>query len=157
MLLRITKNTGKPNVVLYKRDNGSETWMKADDFFVRHDLSHFAVEKKMGYKTAFMGMLNSGIDIQDFENREKRKQLVLTQEACNAENMANLFLIEMAQGNFEDFNQVAASTFPNISHQYSPPTLATAQIEDARMYVRELIMSWNTLAPGETMTLTFEI
>jgi hypothetical protein len=44
MQLRITKNTGKPHTILFERDDGSETWMPADDFFVLHDLSHYAIE-----------------------------------------------------------------------------------------------------------------
>ena len=106
MEMRITKNTAKAHVILYKRNNGTETWMPADDFFVRHDLSHYAIEKTLDYTTAFMGMLNAGMDIRDFENREKRKQLTITQEAWYAENMANLFLIEVSQGYFDNFNQV---------------------------------------------------
>jgi hypothetical protein len=45
MELRITKNISKPHIILYKRDNDTETWMYADDYFVRHDLSHYALEK----------------------------------------------------------------------------------------------------------------
>src|SRR6478672_10525140 len=103
MLLRITKNKGKPHIILYRRDNGSETWMYADDYFVRHDLSHYCLEKLLGYGKAFMGMLNNGMDIKDFEDREKRKKLTVTSEAMYAENMANLFLMELTQGNFENF------------------------------------------------------
>jgi len=33
------------------------------------------IEKTPGYITAFMGILNNGMDIKDFENREKRKLL----------------------------------------------------------------------------------
>ncbi len=44
MQMRITKNSGKPHIIKYIRDNGTETWMYSDDFFVQHDLSHFAIE-----------------------------------------------------------------------------------------------------------------
>jgi hypothetical protein len=66
MILRVTKHQGKPHIILYKRDDGTETWMHADDYFVRHDLSHYAIEKMLNYKTAFMGMLNQGMNIRDF-------------------------------------------------------------------------------------------
>ena len=51
MEMRITKNIDKPHIILYERNNGSHTWMYADEFFVMHDLSHYALENKLGYKT----------------------------------------------------------------------------------------------------------
>ena len=84
MKLQITKNSYKKHTILYRRDDESETWMHADDFFVHHDLSHYALEKTLGYKTAFMGMLNNGMEIKDFEDREKRKQIAITKEAVYA-------------------------------------------------------------------------
>ena len=109
--MEITKNIGKPHVICYMRDDGSKTWMHADNFFVRHDLSHYAIEKILGYTTAFMGMLNNGMDIKDFENREKRKKITMTKEAMNSEQMANLFLMEVAQGDLADFNDTLKQTF----------------------------------------------
>jgi hypothetical protein len=155
MELRITKNTGKPHIVLYKRNDGTSTWMHADDFFVRHDLSHYAIEKTLGYTTAFMGMLNNGMDIKDFENRDKRKLLTITKEAWYAENMANLFLIESAQGNFDDFNGVAVAAFTNRSVDFPPPELSAAAVDTVRDFLRKLVRSWDCLPAGETMLLTF--
>src|ERR1700679_3535377 len=108
MQLRFTKNSGKPHVLLYRRDDRTETWMSAGEFFVRHDLSHYAIEKTLGYTTAFMGMLNNGMDIKDFEDRDKRLRIPLTAEGIYAENMANLFLMEIAQGGMEDMTQIIA-------------------------------------------------
>ncbi len=50
MLMEITKNEGKPHIISYARDDGTITWMHSDDFFVRHDLSHYVIEKQLGYK-----------------------------------------------------------------------------------------------------------
>ena len=72
MLIRITKNTDKPHILKYIRDNGTNTWIHADDFFIQHDISHFALETILTYKTAFNGMINSGMNITDFESKEKR-------------------------------------------------------------------------------------
>jgi hypothetical protein len=44
-------------------------------------------------------MLNDGMDIKDFEDKEKRMRgLQVTDEACYAENMSNLFLTERTAG-----------------------------------------------------------
>lgn len=32
MEMHITKNTAKAHVILYKRNNGTQTWMPANDF-----------------------------------------------------------------------------------------------------------------------------
>ena len=156
MLLQLTKNRDKPHVIKYIRDNGTETWMYSDDFFVIHDLSHYVIEKTLGYTTAFYGMLNNGMAIQDFEDREKRNALLITNEACYAENMANLFLIEIAQGDFEDFNTVSREAFTTSNQKYPPPVLKDAEIKNIRNYLKQLILQWKDLPVGNSLQLTFE-
>jgi hypothetical protein len=157
MLMRITKNTGKPHIIKYIRDNGTETWMYSDDFFVRHDLSHFAIESVMEYRTAFNGMLNAGMDIKDFEDKEKRAKLIVTDEACYAENMSNLFLTEILQGEFEDFNAVQQNSFTALNTQCRTITLNDEKIKAIRNYLRQLLAQWNEMPVGETMELTFNV
>ena len=155
MQIRFTKNTGKQNVIKYIRDNGTVTWMYCDDFFIRHDLSHYALEKILGYKTAFNGMLNAGMDIRDFEDKEKRAKLSVTAEAWYAENLANLFLIEIAQGHFDDFNQVQQACFVSFNQQYPPVVLPDEKIKEVRDHLSELLAQWKALPSGETLELTF--
>jgi len=114
MLLQLTKNNNKPHIIKYIRDNATTTWMYCDVFFVRHDLSHYAIEKTLGYTTAFNGMKNNGTDIKNFEHREKGKAMHNTDEAWYAENMANFFLIEIAQGQLDDFNTVQQGAFESL-------------------------------------------
>ena len=130
--------------------------MHADDFFVHHDLSHYAIEKILGYKTAFMGMLNNGMEINDFENQEKRKQIAITEEAVYAENMANLFLMETAQGNFEDFNKILQDSFRPMHKNLSAPILTEKEIFCVRKYLKQLITEWKELPAGERIYLDYE-
>jgi hypothetical protein len=155
MQLSITKNTNKPHVLLYKRDNGTETWMSTGEFFVRHDLSHYAIEKTLGYNTAFMGMINNGMDIRDFEDRNKRLSIPLTAEGVYAENMANLFLMEIAQGETEDMNQVIQNSFVNMGLSHDPVRLSEIELKAIRSFLRQLLDNWNTLPAGQTMVLDF--
>ncbi len=156
MELRITKNLDKPHTIAYTRDDGTITWMPASDFFVLHDLSHFAIEKELGYTTAFMGMLNNGMDIKDFEDREKRKSITITREAGLAENMANLFLTEKMQGQFSDFNQVLASAFVNMAGDTALPSLKETEIDNVRNAFASLVHTWDMLAVGETLALNID-
>ena len=157
MQIRFTKNTGKQNVIKYIRDNGTETWMYCDDFFIRHDLSHYALEKILGYKTAFNGMLNAGMDIRDFDDKEKRTKLSVTAEAWYAENLANLFLIEIAQGAFDDFNQVQQTSFVSFNQQYPPIILPDEKIKEVRHHLTDLLAKWKALPSGETLELSFSL
>lgn len=155
MELQITRNSDKPHVIKYIRDDSTVTWMNADDFFVQHDLSHYAIEKILHYTSAFMGMLNKGMDIKDFENREKRKQITDTQEAMYAENMANLFLMEIVQGNFDDFNEVSKQAFETMNTIYLAPSLSEKEISAIRILLRRLLNGWKELPDGQTMILNF--
>ncbi|MEO8171808.1 MAG: hypothetical protein ABI581_01950 [Sediminibacterium sp.] len=155
--MRIKKNTSKPHVIKYIRNNGTDTWMYSDEFFVRHDLSHYAIESIMQYRTAFNGMLNNGMDIKDFEDKEKRARIPITDEACYAENFSNLFLTEILQGEFDDFNAVQQDSFNGMNTQFKPLTLGEEKITGIRNYLRRLLQQWNELPAGETMELTFEL
>ena len=157
MLLQLTKNINKPHIIKYIRDNGTNTWMYGDDFFVRHDLSHYAIEKTLGYTTAFNGMINNGMDIKDFEHREKRKVMHITDEGWYAENMANLFLIEIAQGQLDDFNAVQQGAFESLQTKFPKITLAGGMINGIRTYLRELLQKWDELTAGETLELSINV
>lgn len=155
MELRISKHTDKPHTLLYRRDNGTETWMAADEFFVRHDLSHYALEKTLGYSTAFMGMLNGGMELNDFTDRARRRATPLSNEAVYAENMANLFLMELAQGRLDDFNGVLSAAFNPMGTAATPVRLSAEQLTGVRALFSRLLDEWQELPAGETMTLEF--
>ena len=157
MLIRITKNTNKLHILKYIRNNGTETWMYSDDFFIQHDLSHFALETILQYRTAFNGMINNGMNINDFESKEREASLNITDEAWYAENMANLFLLEIVQGEFEDFNQVQQQTFASCKHDFPIITLTDSKIHATRNYLRHLLLQWKELLPNETLELTFNL
>jgi len=157
MLLKLTKNNNKLHIIKYIRDNGTTTWMYGDDFFVRHDLSHYAIEKTVGFTTAFNGMINNGMDINDFEDREKRNAMHITDEAWYAENMANLFLMEMAQGQLDDFNAVQQDAFASLQTQFSKITLAGGMINRIRTCLLELLQKWDELPASETIELPISV
>ena len=157
MVIQLTKNRTKPHIIKYIRDNGTETWMYSDDFFVRHDISHFILESVLGYHTAFNGMINQGMDIRDFENKEKRAALTVTDEAYYAENLANLFLIELAQGEFNDFNRIQQDAFVSWNTRFPVIFLANDKIAQIRTQLRKLLHQWEVLPEGEKMELIFEV
>jgi hypothetical protein len=157
MTLKVTKNEGKAHTVLYIRDDGSRSWMQADDFFVLHDISHYVIEKTLGYGTAFFGMINNGMDLKDFENREKRKRITLTYEATCAENMANLFLMEQLQGLFEDFNRTLAEAFLSRDGGFIAPVISEKDLEAIRKELGQWITAWKTATPGTHFLMEYDL
>ncbi len=155
MQLRISKYLEKPHTLLYRRDDGTETWMASEEFFVRHDLSHYAIEKTLGYRKAFLGMLNAGMDIKAFEDRNTRLQLEVSAEAGWAENMPNLFLMGTAQGEVNDFNAVLTESFVRIGAAAAPTYLSDEEIAAIRSLLKRLLADLAALPVGETLVLEF--
>jgi len=155
MVMKFTRNGDKPHVICCQRDGGTQTWMHADEFFVLHDLSHYVLEKALGYQTAFMGMLNNGMDIKDFEDREKRMRITVTLEARHAENMANLFLMEQFQGRLENFNQVCLEAFQSANPGFPAPVIGEQDVSAIRMELAKQVRAWSALQAGQTMELPF--
>ena len=88
---------------------------------------------------------------------QKRNQMTISKEAWYSENMANLFLMEISQGEFDNFNEVVNETFRTANKQYSPPVLSNEEIIGIRMYLRELLRVWNELSPGIKMSLSIKL
>jgi len=157
MKLNFKKNEGKRHVVTYHRDNGTKTCMPADDFFIAHDLSHFAIEKTMGYKTAFYGMINGGIELFDFLDKQKREAMHFTDEAINAESMANLFLIDSNQGRIEGFHQLQNDVLRTGFPRAQSVMLTEEEIDTIRNYFSELLSQWYLLRPNEFLQLEIDV
>ncbi len=102
-------------------------------------------------------MINDGMNIRDFENKETRITMSITPEAWYAENMANLLLIEIEQGNFEDFNLVQQETLRAMNKNLTAPLLSPEKIADMRVYLRHLLQQWNQLPAGQTLELLFSL
>lgn len=72
MRLRFARGKdGSPNVLTCFRDDGTAAWMPLDDFFPLHDLTHYAVERTLGYHDAFFGLIARGWDIRDFTDKAR--------------------------------------------------------------------------------------
>jgi hypothetical protein len=155
--IQIKKRGNSKHIISYVRDGLEAYWIEADNFLVLHDLCHFAIETTLGYKTAFWGLVNSGINPSDFEDKKKRDRLNLSNEAWYAEHLANLFLIEYSQGAFENINEVFKQCM--IEHN---PNIAMKQFSDTdiaaiRTSLYHLIDNWNMVEEGNFFSLEFKI
>lgn len=155
MEITIKKRKDKKNIISYKRMSGDDCWLEADDFLVMHDLSHFAIEKALGYKTAFWGMIKDGIHPSAFENKQERDKLLISNEAWHTEYLANLFLIELTQGKFENINEILAECIKERSAFLDIPELSKDQIENIRNGLEQLVRDFKNLSQNDFIKLEF--
>ena len=154
MKIQIKKDSGR-NTITYKRKGLEDAWIVADDFLVMHDLSHYVIEKTMNYGNAFWGMIKSGIHPEEFLIKERREKIITSDQAWYAEHMANLILMELSQGIFEDFNSVLQQTLKTTNPNQPLIQISAEKIDIIRKLYRELIDKWKMLENGELMLLEF--
>lgn len=71
MRIRFSKSrANKPPMLICLRDDGSSTWQASYDYFVYHDLIHYAVETTLHYRNAFWGLVAQGRDLDSFGTRD---------------------------------------------------------------------------------------
>lgn len=155
MTITFKKRIDRKHVITYSTHLGVEHWFEADDFLVLHDLSHFALESVLHFRTAFWGLMQQGIPQEVFENKEARNALSLSHEAWYAEHLANLFLMELSQGKWEDINEIFESSLRQTQSDIPLFYLDNKDVEKIRALLVRLVAKWNSLCSGEKMVLDF--
>ncbi|HWD40566.1 MAG TPA: hypothetical protein VG944_17085 [Fimbriimonas sp.] len=139
------------------RDDGSSTGMASSEFFVRHDLGHYAIEAALSSKQAFWGLIASGWDIDSFEEREPgtRKSRTLPPEAVEVEVLAGLLDFDRASGRMAPAD--LRNTLKEMSESMNcrPPDIGIEVLLSIQNMQKELIRRWEDLAPGDTLELKF--
>ena len=155
MKISFKKREVSKNIISYQRPPYLDQWVAADDFLILHDLSHYAIETQLGYQSAFWGLIKSGIHPSVFENKEARDKILVSNEAWYAECLANLFLLELTQGELEEFNEVFHQSLEQMSKNIPEMNLSADQINDIRDYYKQLVNAWKMLEPNKEMVLHF--
>ena len=155
MKVELQKNSGSKNIIRFFTKDDKIEWAYGDDFMILHDLSHYTIEKTLGYTTAFFGLIQSGVKIKDFNDKELRGKMNLTNEAWYAEGLANLILIEYTQGAFENFNEVFKSTLNKTNPTIPSLTISDKNLVETRILYDDLVKKWKTLEVKQTMVLEF--
>jgi len=155
MEISFTKKELNKHVITCKRNDGSVTWMQSDDFFVRHDLMHYAVETTLNFRNGFYGILDSGINISDFEIPEKRRTFNLSTEALHAESLVGLISTELSQGNFESLQDTIDEMYTINYPAVKAPAIDNASISQIKQKYHELILDWLKLPQNQKLVLQF--
>ncbi len=155
MKIIFRKKIGSKNIISYQRPPFPNQWVEADYFLILHDLSHYAIETKLAYQSAFWGLIKSGIHPSVFENKEARDKILISNEAWYAECLANLFLLELTQGELEEFNEVFHQSLEQMNKNIPEMNLSADQINGIRDYYKQLVNAWKMLEPNKEMVLHF--
>lgn len=156
MVVRFTKarHEDRPHTFTCIRDDGSTTGMPSSGFFVRHDLTHYAVETVLGLGEAFYGLLSQGWEISSFEERQpgSRKARAVPPGAMLAECLAGLLDLDLVASPTpaEELIELLRDRLGADTRLPSPE-----EIGEIRCRRAELMERWSALAPGETLELTF--
>lgn len=137
------------------RPDGSITWMTTTPFFTAHDLAHYVVETKLIIDTGFYGMLANGMDITDFENKQKFKPSELPAETIHVEHLVNLLLTEISsrrQG--EDLQNI----FDEVCRNSGLPqfSIGSKMLDEMRSELNTLLQRWTELPEGQTLQFYFK-
>ncbi len=157
MLIRLTKESErKPGVTAFVRSDGSSNWQKSSDFFARHDLIHYAVETRLGYRKAFLGLVAAGRDLDSFGTQNGIKD-VYTQEEIWAEEIVGTCQLPVAadESSPNSSELLAFLTERFKDKDLPPPAITEKELSEIRYRVHELHRSWELLPEGETLELTF--
>jgi len=145
--IQIVKQPDHAGVLRCIRPDGSVTWQKRTKHaahFALHDLTHYAVERSLGYRRGFFGLIAEGWDEGDTTGNGARGEL--PPETLEVERLVGLFDAERASGaewSAADFNES------------SPRALTEAELRAIRSLRAELFEAWSATAPGEALTLEF--
>lgn len=156
MLIRFTRaKNDRPHTFTCIREDGTTSGMRSSAFFVRHDLTHYAVETVLKLGEGFYGLVASGWDISSFEEREpgSRKSRKLPPQALFAEFLVGTLDLETFPGmvSNEDLRGNLMANCGNLG----VPMPTDEQLERIRKEKARLLEVWAQASPGEVLELSF--
>ena len=162
MVIRFTKRRDGNTVLRCDRADGTSTWQRQDgtlaSHFPYHDMTHYAVETEMGFRSGFFGLIASGWEIAETTGKSPRGPI--PEEARAVETVVGLFDVQRSLGVEWTADQVNdhARTYVSARGGKGPEIrrLEDDEIVRVRARVGELVQRWNDLAPGETLELPFD-
>ena len=126
-------------------------------FFPIHDLSHYAVETVLGFRSGFYGLVAAGWDIADTTGKGARGPL--PEEAVEVEYIVGALGSERAGDvacSAAQFNE-QASLFAQTRGLPAPRALTDDELNRVRTRIYELCAQWSELAPDSTLQLPFPL
>ena len=151
MRIELKKDAGNTGTLTFIRGDGSRCWHKLTPYFAMHDLMHYCVETRLGYRNAFIGLIAAGRSVEDFE--EKAKDWV-PPEAVVVEAITGALQLEMAgSADPADFDVQLQAACDGLG--LTKPTITTEAMNEIRAEHARLLGEWHFLPAGQTLVLTW--
>lgn len=160
--IRMSKKNDGTIVIAYTRPDGTSTWQRGKhDFFAYHDLEHYAIETTLGLKSAFLGMMGRGWDLEDFGSPWPRGKFP-------EDALEDLMLAECLAGAM-DLNRVGSYDLPaeqvnetlrEILSQYGVTLqrrITTAEMERIRAMTADLHERWQNVPVDGSLEIAFPL
>lgn len=160
LLIRIKKKTDGSAALSCLRADGSSTWQRQEGvqgrFFPIHDLTHYAVETVLGHRRGFYGLVAEGWNLTDFGAPWPKGRLPADLDP--SELIVGFLDMERAAGvewSADDHNEKAR--FYYQEHGLSGSCrVSEEELGRIRALLRELVVQWRALPPGEALELALE-
>ena len=156
MEIKLTKNSSGDHILSCKRNDGTITWKQVTNFFISHDICHYAVETVIPFNNAFFGMVAAGIDIENFDLPKDQRNFQFSEEAILAEHLVNLLTIEISQGKMENLLELFSGIYEEHVGTNLYKIVTKEKLEEIRTKFSGLMQQWRSLPENQTMTLLFE-
>ena len=153
--IRLTMRDPATYVISCRRPDGTVTWQKQlggkASFFPLHDLTHYAVETVLGYRSGFYGLVAQGWNVTDFGAPWPRGRLPA--DADPAE-----FIVGFLDAERASRDQWSAEELNDKLRLHGVPDsrfVTEAQLQAIRALRGELFERWRAVVPGAALELTF--
>lgn len=162
MKIVLKKRLQAPSIITIIRADGSRTWNKIHRGLETHDIAHYAVEKELGFKQAFYGIIEAGSTIQDFDApRAQRSEVVLpnnlSPEAIQTEHIVNLLETEWYQKSDPMTLLPMLKEILDAQQLPFPTALTTTALANIRITYHKLAQQWQELKAEEELELELQL
>jgi hypothetical protein len=161
LTFRIKKRPDTTAMLVLVREDGSSTSGAIgppNGYGPVHDLAHYVVERTLGLREGFLGLVASGWAITDFEKKGTAKQLPF--EAVLAEVAAGELsrqVMTWQWSSAEDYAWAVETTVKQSRPDDLLPPITHETFERLRAELLDLRHRWNQLGAGDTLELPFVV
>jgi hypothetical protein len=160
LLIRIKKGKDGSGALSGTRADGSVVYQRQNAkqaaFFVRHDLTHFAVETVLGHRKGFYGLLADGWEFENFGAKWDKKQFPA--DADPSELIVGLFDAEHRGDrawSAAEFNDYARNFMQGLDGSWKLG-VNDEQLDRVRVMLTDLMRRWDAVEAGGTLELAFD-
>jgi hypothetical protein len=160
LVIALTKRPDGDVVLRCTRADGSATWQRHRGgraaFFPLHDLTHYTVERELGVRRGFFGLIAQGWDIGDTDGKSPRGPL--PPDAIAVEDLVGAMDLQRASGtrwSAADLNEHLAARAAREGRP-APRPLTDEDLARLRARWHDLLEQWTELPGGGTLELVLD-